>query len=91
MGEVRVEIVAVNPQTGVRSEPIVALADTGATLAVLPGDILDRLATPHLPRRSRASIARSLTTCPSMRGPSLHTLTLLPGWSLQFTATSATR
>ena len=50
MGEVRVEIVAVNPQTGVRSEPIVALADAGATLAVLPGDILDRLGIPRLRR-----------------------------------------
>src|SRR5437867_5676717 len=34
----------------VRSEPIVALADTGATLAVLPGDILDRLGIPRLRR-----------------------------------------
>ena len=50
MGEVRVEIAAVNPQTGVRSEPIVALADTGATLAVLPGDVLDRLGIPRLRR-----------------------------------------
>jgi predicted aspartyl protease len=43
MGEVRVEVVVVNPHTGAQSEPVTALADTGATLAVLPGPILDRL------------------------------------------------
>ena len=54
MGEVRVEIVAVNPQTGLRSEPIVALADTGATLAVLPGEMLERLGIQRLRRVSLA-------------------------------------
>ena len=40
MSEVRVDIVVVNPRTGARSEEITALADTGATLTVLPGEIL---------------------------------------------------
>ena len=43
MGEVRVEIVVVNPRTGARSEPMVALADTGATLTVIPGALLEEL------------------------------------------------
>lgn len=43
MGEVRVEIVVTNPRTGARSEEITALADTGATLAVVPEDLLERL------------------------------------------------
>ena len=34
-GEVRVEIVVVNPRTGARSETIVARADTGGTVAVI--------------------------------------------------------
>jgi hypothetical protein len=29
MGDVRVEIVVLNPRTGARSDPLVALADTG--------------------------------------------------------------
>lgn len=43
MGEVRVQIVVVNPRTGARSEEVSALADTGATLTVVPADILRRL------------------------------------------------
>ena len=43
MGEVRVEIVVVNPRTDARSEALVALADTGATLTVVPVEILERL------------------------------------------------
>lgn len=43
MGEVRVGIVVVNPRTGARSEEMSALADTGATLAVIPAAILHRL------------------------------------------------
>jgi len=43
MGEVHVEIVVVNPRTGARSGEITALADTGATLAVIPGELLRRL------------------------------------------------
>lgn len=43
MGEVRVKIVVANPKTGARSEELSALADTGATLPVLPGEILERL------------------------------------------------
>ena len=53
MGEVRVEIVAVNSRTGARSDAIVALADTGATLAVIPGRILDDLG---IVRRRRVSL-----------------------------------
>ena len=43
MGEVRVEIAVINPRTGARSEEIMALADTGATLTVVPGPLLGRL------------------------------------------------
>lgn len=43
MGEVRVGVVVVNPRTGAQSEVITALADTGATLTVTPGEILERL------------------------------------------------
>jgi clan AA aspartic protease len=43
MGEVRVQIVVVNPRTGARSEEITVLADTGATLTVVPGTILQQL------------------------------------------------
>ena len=48
MGEVRVEILVVNPRTGARSEPMVALADTGATLTVAPGEVLERLGLQRL-------------------------------------------
>ena len=47
MGEARVEIVVVNPRTG-RSEEITALADTGATLTVIPGEVLSRLGVQKL-------------------------------------------
>jgi len=40
MGEVRVNIVVENPGTGARSEELIALADTGATLTVVPASIL---------------------------------------------------
>jgi len=43
MGEVRVEIAVINPRTGARSEAITALADTGATLTVVPGPFLESL------------------------------------------------
>lgn len=43
MGDLRVEIVVVNPRTGARSAEITALADTGATLTVIPGDVLQGL------------------------------------------------
>ena len=43
MGEVRVQISVLNPRTGARSEDITALADTGATLSVIPRDILQQL------------------------------------------------
>jgi len=43
MGEVRVEIVVMNPRTGARAEGITALADTGATLTVIPGHLLGSL------------------------------------------------
>ena len=47
MGQVHVEIVAVNSRTGARSQPMIALADTGATLSVMPGRILDGLGIPR--------------------------------------------
>ena len=40
MGEVRVAIVIENPRTGARSEELTALADTGATLTVVPATAL---------------------------------------------------
>lgn len=43
MGEVRVQIVVANPRTGARSEEVTVLADTGATLTVIPGNILQQL------------------------------------------------
>ena len=52
MGEVRVEIVVVNPRTGAQAEPIVALADTGATLSVVPGALLEELGVQRLRRVS---------------------------------------
>ena len=52
MGEVRVDIVVVNPRTGVQSEEITALADTGATLTVLPGEILRHLGIDKIRRVS---------------------------------------
>jgi predicted aspartyl protease len=48
MGAVRVAMTVVNPRTGARSEELIALADTGATLTVVPGDILHRLGIPRL-------------------------------------------
>lgn len=48
MGEVRVDIVVVNPRSGARSDEIAALADTGATLTVIPGEILHRLGVQKL-------------------------------------------
>jgi aspartyl protease family protein len=48
MGEVRVEIVAVHSRSGARSEAMLALANTGATLTVMPGEVLDRLGVQRL-------------------------------------------
>jgi len=54
MGEVHVEIVVVNPRTGARSEEVTALADTGATLTVIPGELLGRLGIQKVRRVSFA-------------------------------------
>ena len=43
MGEVRVAIVVENPRTGARSEELTALADTGATLTVVPATALHQV------------------------------------------------
>jgi len=48
MGEVRVDIAVLNPRTGARSEAMTALADTGATLTVVPGEVLQRLGVQKL-------------------------------------------
>ncbi len=48
----RVEIFVVNPRTSARSEAITALADTGATLTVVPGEILAALGMQKLRRVS---------------------------------------
>lgn len=50
MGEVRIQIVVINPRSGARSEELTALADTGATLTVVPGEALRRLGIPVLRR-----------------------------------------
>jgi clan AA aspartic protease len=52
MGEVRVEIVVVHLRTGAQSEPMVALADTGAALTVIPGGLLEELRVRRLRRVS---------------------------------------
>jgi hypothetical protein len=52
VSELRVEIVVVNPRTGARSEAITALADTGATLSVIPQPVLERLGVETLRRVS---------------------------------------
>jgi clan AA aspartic protease len=52
MGEVRVQVVVVNPRTGARSEEITALADTGATLTVVPGEVLQQLGIQRVRRIS---------------------------------------
>lgn len=52
MGEVRVPIVIVNPRTGARSGELTALADTGATLTVVPGEVLRALGVAPLRRVS---------------------------------------
>lgn len=43
MGEVHVQIAITNPRTGARSEEFTALADTGATLSVIPASLLESL------------------------------------------------
>ena len=43
MGEVRVAMTVINPRTGARAEDITAVADTGATLTVVPGQLLESL------------------------------------------------
>ena len=71
MGEMRVAIVVVNLRTGARSPEITALADTGATLTVIPGEILQRLEVPKLRtislvladgRRAERSVGDALVT-----------------------------
>ena len=54
MGEVRVAIVVVNRETGAQSDELVALADTGATLTVIPGEILEGLGIREIRRVSLA-------------------------------------
>lgn len=48
MGEVRVAIVVENPRTGARSEELIALADTGATLTMVPADTLQQVGIPAI-------------------------------------------
>lgn len=43
MGQVNVLISVINPATGDRSEEFSALADTGATLSVIPAEILQSI------------------------------------------------
>ncbi|MBM4442242.1 MAG: retroviral-like aspartic protease family protein [Candidatus Rokubacteria bacterium] len=43
MGDVYVRIGIANPSTGAKSKPIRALADTGATLTILPARLLEKL------------------------------------------------
>jgi clan AA aspartic protease len=48
MGQVNVQITIVNPRTGVRSEEFTALADTGATLCVIPAVLLESVGIDRL-------------------------------------------
>jgi predicted aspartyl protease len=41
MGEVHVRITIVNPRSGARSDDIAVLADTGATLTIIPAPLLE--------------------------------------------------
>jgi predicted aspartyl protease len=43
MGEVHVPITVINPWSGARSEAITVVADTGATLTLVPGSVLEGL------------------------------------------------
>jgi predicted aspartyl protease len=43
VGQVHVQIAIVNPRTGLRSQEITVLADTGATLTVIHGPLLESL------------------------------------------------
>jgi len=52
MGEVRVQITVANPRTGTQSGELTALADTGATLTVVPGMVLQQLGIQRLRRIS---------------------------------------
>ena len=52
MGQVNVQIAIVNPRTGARSEEFVALADTGATLCVIPAAALESVGIDRLRRVS---------------------------------------
>lgn len=52
MGEVRVGIIVENRETGTRSDELIALADTGATLTVIPGYILQQLGIRRVRRLS---------------------------------------
>ena len=52
MGEVRVQITVANARTGTQSEELTALADTGATLTVVPGTVLQQLGIQRLRRVS---------------------------------------
>ena len=48
MGQVNVQIAIVNPRTDARSEEFTALADTGATLCVIPAAILESVGIDRL-------------------------------------------
>jgi clan AA aspartic protease len=43
MGDVHVRMAITNPRTGAKSTEVTALADTGATLTMIPGSMLERL------------------------------------------------
>jgi clan AA aspartic protease len=43
MGDVHVGITIVNPRTGVRSDEVTVLVDTGATLTIIPRPLLEAL------------------------------------------------
>jgi clan AA aspartic protease len=43
VGDVHVQIAITNPRTGAQSEAISAVADTGATLSVIPAALLESL------------------------------------------------
>jgi len=52
MRDVRVLIAIINPRTGARSEEITVLADSGATLTVVPASLLENLGIERVRRIS---------------------------------------
>ena len=68
-----------------------ALESLGALRHFHGEERLDLAGTTRRTHERRTMRRRALRICQSIPGPSLSTPTLLPGWSVQFTAASAMR